>query len=184
MHSISLLLAALLAPQDGREFLSKHCTECHGAEDPKGGLNLEALRLDPKDPKNFAAWVKVHDRVQDGEMPPKKKKKRPEAEELRAFLKSVADPLAAADRSRAETEGRSTWRRLNRFEYENSIRDLLQAPWLQIKEMLPEDGEAHRFNKIGDALDISHVQMAQNLAAADYALREAAAFPAERPEPK
>ena len=36
--------------------------------------------------------------------------------------------------------------------------------------MLPEDGEAHRFNKVGDALDVSHVQMARYLAAAEYAL--------------
>jgi hypothetical protein len=48
--------------------------------------------------------------------------------------------------------------------------------------MLPEDGEAHRFNKVGEALDVSHVQMAQYLAAADYALREVLADAPERPE--
>ena len=49
--------------------------------------------------------------------------------------------------------------------------DLLHAPWLQVRDSLPEDGESHRFNKIGDALDVSHVQMARYLGAADYALR-------------
>ena len=60
---------------------------------------------------------------------------------------------------------------MNRYEYENTIRDLLDAPWLQIRELLPEDGEAYHFNKSGEALDVSHVHMNQYLAAAEYALR-------------
>src|SRR5207249_2117054 len=78
-------------------------------------------------------------------------------------------------------EGRATQRRLNRYEYENTLRDLLHAPWLQIRDSLPEDGEAYRFNKVGDALDISHVQMARYLSAADYALRQAMAQYPEQP---
>jgi hypothetical protein len=166
-----------------RSFLQKHCLECHDADAKKGGLDLSALPFDTGNAKNFATWVKVHDRVHDGEMPPKKQA-RPDAAELQAFLHSLADPLVAADLDRESKEGRSTWRRLNRYEYENSLRDLLGAPWLQVKEMLPEDGEAHRFNKVGDALDVSHVQMAQYLAAAEYALREVLATQAARPETK
>src|SRR5678815_208879 len=168
------------AAQD-RAFLEKHCADCHGPEDPKGGLNLQELKPSFADPRTFATWTKIHDRVQDGEMPPKKKRP-PAREEIDAFLKSLADPMTAADRAREATEGRSTWRRLNRYEYENTLRDLLGAPWLQIKEMLPEDGESHRFNKVGDALDISHVQMARYLGAADYALRQAMATQAEAPK--
>src|ERR1051326_5785685 len=81
-------------------------------------------------------------------------------------------PLFAVEEARVRREGRSTWRRMNRYEYENTLRDLLDAPWLQIKEMLPEDGLSARFNKVGDALDVSHVQMSRYLAAAGYALRE------------
>jgi hypothetical protein len=182
MASLSLLFAAAFTMQD-RAFLEKHCSECHGAEEPKGGLDLVDLKLDLRDPRSFATWTKVHDRVQDGEMPPKKKR-RPDRAEIDGFLESLNEPLSAADRARENAEGRSTWRRLNRYEYENSLRDLLGAPWLQIKEMLPEDGEAHRFNKVGDALDISHVQMAQYLAAADYALREVIVTQPGRPETK
>ena len=90
----------------------------------------------------------------------------------------------AAERAGIAGEGRATQRRLNRYEYENALRDLLHAPWLQIRDALPEDGEAHRFNKVGDALDVSHVQMARYLAAADYALRQVMATQAERPEPR
>ncbi len=162
-------------------FLDKHCFSCHDTESKKGDLDLQAAAFAPDQSKNMSLWVTVHDRVRDGEMPPKKKP-RPEAGELQAFLDTLARPLIAADLAREARDGRSTWRRLNRYEYENSLRDLLQAPWLQVKEILPEDGESHRFNKIGDALDISHVQMAQYLAAAEYALRQVIATQATRPE--
>src|SRR5205814_616436 len=107
------------------------------------------------------------DRVVNGEMPPKKKA-RPEAKELQSFTNSLSSSLIAAEKERTDREGRATQRRLNRYEYENALRDLLHAPWLQIRDSLPEDGERFRFNKIGDALDVSHVQMARYLAAADY----------------
>ena len=175
----SLLLAASL--QEPKAFLEKHCVECHDADNAKGGLDLTKLPLQPADPKNFAAWVKVHDRVRDREMPPEKRKK-PAETEIEVFLKAVAEPLVTADRAREAAEGRSIWRRLNRYEYENTLRDLLHAPWLQIREMLPEDGEAHRFNKAGEALDVSHVQMAQYLAAADYALHDVLATQLAKPE--
>jgi hypothetical protein len=176
-----LLALTFLAALQQPSFVEKYCAECHDADNAKGGLNLAALKLEPNDPKSFAAWVKVHDRVRDGEMPPDKKS-RPPAAEVEAYLKSVAGPLAAADRAREAAEGRSVRRRLNRAEYEYTLRDLLQAPWLQIREMLPEDGESHRFNKSGEALDVSHVQMAQYLAAADYALHEVVATQVARPE--
>ena len=162
-------------------FLDQHCFSCHDTETKKGDLDLQTAAFAPDQAKNMTLWVTVHDRVRDGEMPPKKKP-RPEAGELQAFLDALARPLIAADLAREARDGRSTWRRLNRYEYENSLRDLLQAPWLQVKEILPEDGESHRFNKIGDALDISHVQMAQYLAAAEYALRQVIATQATRPE--
>ncbi|PAW84794.1 MAG: hypothetical protein B9S33_11080 [Pedosphaera sp. Tous-C6FEB] len=167
-------------PASAREFLKRHCTECHDADARKGGLDLTALKFDLSDAKVSARWVTLHDRVRDGEMPPKKKA-RPDAAATEQFLSALGGHLVAADQQRAATEGRATWRRLNRFEYENAVRDLLDAPWLKIKEGLPEDGEAHRFNKVGDALDISHVQMARYLATADYALREVMASSLTKP---
>ncbi len=116
-------------------------------------------------------------------MPPKKQA-QPEAAATAGFLQSIAQPMIEADKAREASEGRSTWRRMNRYEYENTLRDLLDAPWLQIKEKLPEDGEAYRFNKIGDALDVSHVQMARYLGAAEYALREVMASQLSPPESK
>ena len=170
-------------PPNDREFLEKHCFECHDAEVKKGGLDLTALKFDPANSTNFSAWVLVHDRVSQGEMPPKKKP-RPAAAELEAFTKFLASSLISAEQTRIAKEGRATQRRLNRYEYENTLRDLLHAPWLQIRDSLPEDGEAYRFNKIGEALDISHVQMARYLSAAEYALRQAMAQYPEQPPGK
>lgn len=158
-------------PASLQPFLKAHCFECHDTDTAKGNLDLTKASFDLNDRQVQARWVKVHDRVASGEMPPKKKA-RPEPAAAKAFLTNLAQPLIAADDHRETTEGRATLRRLNRLEYENAVRDLLGVPWLQIKGILPEDGEAHRFIKSGEALDISHVQMAQYLAAAEYALRQ------------
>ncbi len=174
--SLQAELPAAMGP-----FLEDHCVQCHDADEKKGGLDLDALTFDLKDAKTFAEWVKVHDRMAEHEMPPKKKR-QPKPAEADVFLKQLAGTLVAADRERAAGEGRAIWRRLNRYEYENTLRDLLDAPWLEVKVMLPEDGEAFRFNKVGEALDISHVQMARYLGAADYALREVMARQNWKPE--
>ena len=172
--------AAAPLPKATQAFIDKHCASCHDDVEKKGDLDLTALALNPSDPKNFATWVKVHDHVRSGEMPPKKKE-RPAAGELEKFIGTLTAELTTAERARSAGEGRATRRRLNRYEYENALRDLLQAPWLQVRDSLPEDGEAFRFNKIGEALDISHVQMARYLAAADYALRQVVARDVTRP---
>jgi len=186
--SLLVLTAALpcvfaAPPAPVRAFLEKHCASCHDAVEKKGDLDLDALAFRLADPGNHDFWVKLHDRVADGEMPPAKKP-RPDATELAAFLGGLSSELVAAERARLSAEGRATRRRLNRLEYENAVRDLLHAPWLQVKEWLPEDGEAFRFNKVGEALDVSHVQMARYLGAAEYALRQVATRQTARPETK
>ncbi|MFM1769982.1 MAG: hypothetical protein RJA22_2511 [Verrucomicrobiota bacterium] len=180
------LLAAAAPPAGGgeadrwRPFLERHCVECHDREVAKGGLNLADLSFDPTHGTNFARWVLVHDRSAGGEMPPAKKP-RPTAAELGEFAAGLSNALATAERERLAGEGRATRRRLNRYEYEHVLRDLLATPWLQLRDALPEDGEAFRFNKVGDALDVSHVQMARYLGAAEKALRDAMAPQAARP---
>ena len=118
--------------------MDKNCFECHDAETKKGGLDLTALKFDLANMTNFSKWVLVHDRVVAGEMPPKKRA-RPEAGELTSFTQSLAASLVAAEQARIAMEGRATQRRLNRYEYENALRDLLHAPWLQVRDSLPED---------------------------------------------
>lgn len=173
--------AAQTLPPLVQRFLRQNCLACHNKTTASGGLNLAATSFRPQDANNFALWVKVHDRVADGEMPPKPSP-QPAPASRKNFLAGLSKPLIATDEARVKREGRATWRRMNRYEYENTLRDLLDAPWLQIRERLPEDGLAARFNKVGDALDVSHVQMSRYLAAADYALREVMAKQTARPE--
>ncbi|HZS03684.1 MAG TPA: DUF1592 domain-containing protein [Blastocatellia bacterium] len=171
---------APVGPVSVRDFLAANCFGCHNGRTKKGNLDLTALSFDPADAKTFAVWVRVYDRVRDGEMPPKGAE-QPDAATRAAFLKALAGPMIAADEARVRREGRAAWRRMNRYEYENTLRDLLGAPWLQVKELLPEDGEAWRFNKTGEALGVSHVQMSRYLMAAEQALREVMAREAAPP---
>jgi mono/diheme cytochrome c family protein len=168
-------------PAPVRTFVSANCAPCHNANLKSGNLDLTSLTFNPADAANFATWARIHDRVRDGEMPPIKNPALTPAARAQ-FLTSLSTPLIAADRARYATQGRATWRRMNRYEYENTVRDLLSAPWLQIRELLPEDGEAYHFNKSGEALDVSHVHMNQYLAAAEYALRGVLPGAATRPE--
>lgn len=161
-------------------FFEAYCASCHNDVDKEAGLDLTSLKYDPTDRASHDRWVRIHDRLAAGEMPPKEKR-QPAAADLRDFLNDVAGTLIATEQQARVREGRATRRRLNGYEYENALRDLLAAPWLQIKGQFPDDGEAHRFNKIGDALDVSHVHMARYMSAADYAMRQVISVQYTRP---
>ena len=70
---------------------------------------------------------------------------------------------------------RAAKRRLTRREYEHSLRDLLDLPGLAVRDMLPEDGRAHGFDRCADALDVSPVHVAAWHSAAGEALLAATA---------
>ncbi len=161
-----------LAPASVVNFIQQHCADCHSAESPAAGLNLVSVSKQSMAGPNFDIWAKVHDRAVAREMPPKSELAD---EQIRPIGHVLFNGLVEMDRHELATSGRSVWRRMNRYEYENSVRQLLAAPWLQLKTILPEDGELQRFNKIGEALDTSHVNLARYMQAADYALREVAA---------
>ncbi len=162
-------------------FVHSHCVDCHSADNAEGDLDLSELTAGPLDAKHLAIWTKVHDRVVAGEMPPKSALK---AEQTEPFTRELFDRLVELDRQELAATGRAVWRRMNRYEYENTLRDLLGAPWLQLKTILPEDGELKRFNKIGEALDVSHVNMARYMQAAEHALRQVKPQHTEKPDAK
>jgi hypothetical protein len=182
-----LLITALLitnysapaAPQLDA-FFESHCLECHDQETHKGNLDLSTLKREFSDPEAFARWVKVHDRVRSGEMPPKKKE-RPPAAEAALLTDWLHESLVEADRARVAKEGRAELRRLTRVEYENTIRDLFDLPGIALQNLLPGDGSAHGFDKLSDALDISHVNLAKYMEAADRALDMAIATQPQAP---
>ncbi len=187
MSRLSILISAVLLalrcslPAEPAMFFEQHCYDCHDADEKKGGLDLTSLALKLDERANFETWVKVHDAIANGEMPPKKKP-RPPVAETKALLADLDAKLIAADEARmANDGGRAVFRRLTRVEYENAVRDLLALPHLEIKELLPADGSRHGFDKVGDALDLSHVQLAKYLEAADRALDAAIATRATPP---
>ncbi len=161
-------------------FVRESCLDCHDADARKGELDMTELSGDLTDRTAFAQWVRMFDRVEAGEMPPKDKG-QPAPEERERFLGELRIALTKVEEEETAGNGRSVRRRMNRYEYENALRDLFGAPWLQVKDRLPEDGEAYRFNRSGEALDVSHVQMARYLQTADEVLREVMATGTERP---
>src|SRR3954467_7450438 len=93
----------------------------------------------------------------------------------------MVSTLTASEKTVIASDGRAVQRRLNRYEYENALRDLLKVPWAQVKDKLPLEGDRYGFNKSGEALDVSFVQMDRYLSASDYAMRQAMAAAFERP---
>jgi hypothetical protein len=166
---ISATTFAAAPPRDFAPFLDKHCTGCHDSADKKGGLDLESLAFDGSN-ETHARWVRVFDKVLAGEMPPAKKP-RPSTSEKGAFLTKIGGGLMQQHSAMKGT----VMRRLNRTEYENTLRDLLGVH-TELKTLLPEDGKAFGFDNVGEALDLSAVHMQRYMDAANAALRDAIRF--------
>ena len=182
---LTITAPLLSAEVESRQaFLLRYCADCHNPRDQAGSFDLEAIGANRSDQdglkSHFDHWVRTYDRVAKREMPPSDSP-QPTVGERESFRTALERELFSIEQDRISREGRSTQRRMNRFEYEATLREVLNLPWLEVKSFLPEDTESHGFNKIGDALDVSHVQVARYLAAAEHALREAMAPHAERP---
>jgi mono/diheme cytochrome c family protein len=161
-----------------RPLLVRYCIACHGGDKPKGKLRLDSLAADFADAATRARWTAVIERLEAGEMPPKGKP-RPASQDIQALTGWLAPRLAAADTAARAAQGRVVLRRLNRVEYENTVRDLLGIS-IHIKEQLPEDGSADGFDNAGAANHTSAFLMEKYLEAADAALSMAIA---NRPKP-
>jgi mono/diheme cytochrome c family protein len=147
-----------------RTFLTTHCQGCHAGEKPKGDFGLEKLSADFDDAANRARWLAVRKRLAAGEMPPEGKP-RPAEKDVRA-LAGWVDAKAGAARL---ANGRAVLRRLNRVEYQNTVRDLLGID-ADFQELLPADAAANGFDTGGEGLHVSSFLMEKYLEAADAAL--------------
>jgi mono/diheme cytochrome c family protein len=161
-------------------FFQTHCISCHDADTRKGNLDLTSLKPDFANVDTFSRWVMVHDRIANGEMPPKKKP-RPAPDEIKEVTAWLSQGLIAAEQARLNLDSRSDVRRLTRVEYENTLRDLFDMPGLALQGVLPADGMAHGFDKNSDALDISHVNMSKYVEAAEKTLNLAVAVQPKAP---
>ena len=166
--------ASFVKPLAG--FFQQHCYDCHGNGTAEGGLDLTSLGQDLSDAELMRRWTLVHDRVAIGEMPPKDQP-RPAADAAKQFLGGLGKTLHEADAAQRQV----VLRRLNRVEFENTLRDLFELPHIEVKDMLPEDAKAHGFDTIGSALALSTEQMLVYLEAVDHVL-DAALAQTDRPQ--
>lgn len=162
-----------------KPFLETHCIDCHGPDVQKAGLRLDTLAADFRDTQSAAAWVRVHDKIASGEMPPKKRKQPPKAD-VETTTQFLHRELHAASLKQQQEKGRVVVRRLNGTEYENTIHELLGTR-VPLKEMLPEDNSTAGFDNVGDALDLSPTHLLLYQAAAEKAI--ASVIPAHPPIP-
>ena len=97
------LAATLLAataraePAALEAFFEKHCYNCHSGAKPEAGLDLATLPRDLSDPVTLARFVRIHDRIARGEMPPADAE-RPASEELAAVTHDLDEAIALTDR--------------------------------------------------------------------------------------
>ena len=167
----SLLALSAAYPQGCPPQIAQVCVECHDKEVTKGGLDLTALSFDLNVREVREQWIRIHDRIEKREMPPKAED-LPDGERSK-LVQSLASSIYDADAADVVAHGRGPLRRLNRDEYEQNLRDALRLPELDIRDILPEDREGHHFNKTAEMLDMSRVQLAAYLDAAETALRAA-----------
>jgi hypothetical protein len=147
-------------------YLKQHCVACHGESEPKAGLSLTKLRAADDLIAQHALWESVVTMVEAGEMPPAERP-RPAVEQTAALLTAGKAILADYERRSPPNPGRVTMRRLNKAEYDNTIRDLFYGLDIRAAADFPADDVGHGFDNIGDVLSMSPLLMDRYLAAAE-----------------
>ena len=167
-------------PEPLGKLIRQTCLDCHNGDSAEGGLDLASLTFKLDDRELRDRWILIHDRIRAGEMPPDPTGlSEPDRQTL---LNALNDLIAKADRGDVIANGRGPLRRLTREEFEQNLRDVLKLPLLDIRDMLPEDRVVFRCNKTATALDMSRVQLAAYLDAAEAALKQAIADGPEPPQ--
>ena len=164
-------------------FFGQHCMECHDEATAKAGLNLESLGTSFLTEPS-AEWIEIMDAINLGEMPPEDEP-RPDAEQSFEVVKWIAAQLTHAEKSSRLAGGRIPMRRLNRDEFTNTVRDLLQldeARLATLTEDLPGDGKAEGFDRLGVALFFDQTQIEKTIDVASQISAMALVDPDEKPE--
>jgi hypothetical protein len=158
-----------------RETLNQYCVTCHNQKLRTGGLALDLV--DVTDMRQAAVWEGVVRKVRAGAMPPagRPQPDRRDANELVAWLETSLDRAAAAH----PNPGRPTVGRLNRTEYRNAVRDLLDLDIGSV--MLPPDDAAFGFDNNADILTISPGLLERYMMVARRISRLAVGDPALKP---
>ncbi len=151
------LLAADPFQETVQPYLRQHCAGCHGEKNPAAGFSVQSLSADKPD-----RWEQIARRIRSGEMPPKSRPRPDQAQSL-----AVTIWIEGAFHRPAQV----TARRLTRFEFANSVRDLLGIDMLPAED-LPADPYGYGFDNIGNVLSVNaslterYLKAAERIAAA------------------
>lgn len=156
--------------RDVKPLLEKYCYNCHGETKKKADLSLEVYENLSSILKDKTVWEKVLHNVQTREMPPENKPQPSDAERL-LLAKWIETEVFQCDCGNPDP-GRVTLHRLNRTEYNNSIRDLLGVKFRPADDF-PSDDTGYGFDNIGDVLSLSPILLEKYMAAAEKILRKA-----------
>ncbi|MGA0133651.1 MAG: DUF1592 domain-containing protein [Opitutales bacterium] len=170
MAAIAILPSLLPAQQEFQKvvvpFFHKYCYECHDADLKKGDLDLEAVRDDSGMFRQQRMWRELVQLVSDGQMPPSKKKVRPTQPEIDALSGAVTSLLRRATAAQKTDPGAVTVRRLNRTEFNATVRDLCLVEG-DFSADFPADDTGYGYDNIGDVLSFSPVHLERFLAAGE-----------------
>ncbi|AMV17155.1 hypothetical protein VT03_04640 [Planctomyces sp. SH-PL14] len=156
--------------------LAKFCLDCHGETTPDGDLNLvrfsdlSAVRRDP------AAWIKVAEMLDLGEMPPKKAD-QPTAEQKKELRDWIRDYLRAEAYAGAGDPGPVVMRRLSNAEYTFTIHDLTGVPLSPASEFPADSAAGEGFTNAGAATVMSPALLTKYLDAAKGIAEHAVLLP-------
>ena len=152
-----------------RPFVTEHCIECHGYKKQKNGLNLESFETSASLIDDHERWAEVVKKLRGREMPPEEEPQPPE-HTRQAVAGWLAKELDHIDRLTPPDPGRVTARRLNRTEYNNTIRDLLGVE-AHPADDFPQDDAGYGFDNIADVLSLSPVLMEKYISSAERVSR-------------
>lgn len=152
--------AVVGVPDPFASFLNQYCSQCH-APGSDTGFDLSSLDGNWDHEETLRRWTSIHDQLASGQMPPPDAD-QPSDQTRTAITSELANRLTQSDRKR----GHVSVRRLNRYEYQKSVRDLFDI-YIDVKEILPPDTSIDGFDNVGEALAISPEAALAYLTAAD-----------------
>lgn len=144
--------------------LGDYCARCHNDQDKIGSISFDDLQgKDLAHGEHADIWEKILRRTSQGEMPPLNKP-QPDPAVRAAFVRWLQTSLDAYAAAHPDP-GRATIRRLNRVEYANAVRDLLDLK-VDVSRELPQDNSGYGFDNIADVLSVSPTLMDRYVAVA------------------
>jgi mono/diheme cytochrome c family protein len=154
-----------------KPFLETHCVDCHNDRRQKGGINLARVATADLVATHVDDIEHMLLKLRTGEMPPADEE-RPDPKEVEAVTHWIEQEFARLERVTPPDPGRITARRLNRTEYNNTVRDLFHVD-LRPADDFPQDDAGYGFDNIADVLSLSPVLLEKYMVAAEKVVRTA-----------